>query len=163
MCVFLAIGSFGPRFRWPSAHSKDRHGGDCCSQTQYQKCPQIVPPDFGNHLVLCPNFSHGGPCQRCKRSPSCPFLPPSSHRADITVVDMHVACCEMRAVRNGTLLSLRFCGFLRPATRRPSLWRSLLGSRLIQHQFYDLCDRLRSLGGRSGGGLCLCLCCIGAP
>ena len=23
MCVFLAIGSFGPRFRWPSAHSKD--------------------------------------------------------------------------------------------------------------------------------------------
>ena len=33
------------------------------------------------------------------------------------------------------------------------LWRSLLGSRLIQHQFYDLCDRLRSLGGRSGGGL----------
>ncbi len=23
MCVFLAIGSFGPRFRWPSAHRKD--------------------------------------------------------------------------------------------------------------------------------------------
>ncbi len=23
ICVFLTIGSFGPRFRWPSAHSKD--------------------------------------------------------------------------------------------------------------------------------------------
>ena len=54
-------------------------------------------------------------------------LPP--HHADI-----HVACCEMCVVRNGTLLSLRFCGFLRPATRRPSLWRSLLDSRLIQNQ-----------------------------
>ena len=33
-----------------------------------------------------------------------------------------------------TLLVFFFCGFLRPATRRPSQWRSLLGSRLIQHQ-----------------------------
>ena len=59
----------------------------------------------------------------------------------------------MRAVRNGTLLSLRFCGFLRPATRGPSLCRSLLGSRLIQHQADDVFGRLRTLGVRSGGGL----------
>jgi hypothetical protein len=26
----------------------------------------------------CPNFSHAGPFQRCARSPSCPFWPPSS-------------------------------------------------------------------------------------
>ena len=43
MCVFLVIGSFGPQFRWPSAHSKDRHGGDFCSHTHWWKCPQIVP------------------------------------------------------------------------------------------------------------------------
>jgi len=56
---------------------------------------------------------------------------------------------------HGTLLSLRFCGFLRPATRRPSLWQSLLGRRLIQHQLDDVCGRLRTLGGRSGDGISL--------
>ena len=31
------------------------------------------------------------------------------------MADIHVACCEMRAVRNGTLLSLRFSTALNPA------------------------------------------------
>ena len=52
MCVFLAIGSFGPRFRWPSAHSKDRHAGDCCSYTRHWKCPQIVPVVEGELPLL---------------------------------------------------------------------------------------------------------------
>jgi hypothetical protein len=52
MCVFLAIGSFAPRFRWPSAHSKDRHGGDCCSYTRHWKCPQIVPVVEGEIPLL---------------------------------------------------------------------------------------------------------------
>ena len=56
----------------------------------------------------------------------------------------------MRAARNDTLLSLRSCGFLRPAPRRPSLCRSLLGSRLhakCQHDIADLFGRLQSRGG----------------
>ena len=52
ICVFLAMGSIGPRFRWPSAHSKDRHGGDCCSYTRHWKCPQIVPVVEGELTLL---------------------------------------------------------------------------------------------------------------
>jgi hypothetical protein len=47
-----AMGSFGTRFRWPSAHSKDRHGGDCCSYTRHWKCPQIVPVVEGELPLL---------------------------------------------------------------------------------------------------------------
>ena len=51
-CVFLTMGSFGTRFRWSSAHSKDRHGGDCCSYTRHWKCPQIVPVVEGELTLL---------------------------------------------------------------------------------------------------------------
>ena len=43
---------FWTRFRWPSAHCKDRHGGDCCSYTRHWKCPQIVPVVEGELPLL---------------------------------------------------------------------------------------------------------------